>query len=331
MEVALIILFNHKFDRNLEKLRKIYAGRFKQLYFIVPFYSGSDDDVIAVYGNSFYFQGYLAQALPRIQHDKFAHYLVIGDDLLLNPEINEQNYGNHFKLRRETGFIPDVFLLHDDHNPRRLLRKEAHWYWNSNSVDFTTDQEGIEIQHELPKPDEAREMLSAHGYDFQPVLSREMLRHYYPILGSGKATTFRRYVTEIIRCAIFNSKLKAVEERTIKYPMVASYSDIVIIPHVGLKRFIHYSGVFAALNLFVEIALPTALLLSVDSISQEKDLDKKGTTFWSHAECAALEKKYNGNITDLLSAFPPDTLYMHPVKLSKWKDAATANEGIPVR
>lgn len=325
MEVALVILFNHKFDGNLDKLRKIYAGRFSHLFFIVPFYSGNDQDVIAVYENSFYFQGYLAQALPRIQNNKFTHYLIIGDDLLLHPGINEHTYADHFKLGPQTGFIPDVFLIHDALNPRRLLQKENYWYWNPASVAFTTDQKGIEVQNELPRPDEARNLLSGHGYDFQPELAKEMLRHYYPIRGYGKAETFRGYIGEIIRCAVFNRELKKIERRTIAYPMVASYSDIVIIPHTGLQKFCHYSGVFAALNLFVEIALPTALLFSVGSVKQEKDLDKKGITFWSPLDCAALEQKFKFNIADLLAGFPDETLYMHPVKLSRWRDDATTD------
>jgi hypothetical protein len=322
MKVVLVILFNHRFDGNLDKLRQIYADRFTHLFFIVPFYSGDDQDVIAVFENSFYFQGYLAQALPRIQNDKFTHYLVIGDDLLLHPGINEHTYGDYFKLGPQTGFIPDVFLLHDRHNPRRLLRKENYWYWNPASVAFTTDQKGIEVVNELPRPDEARNLLSRHGYDFQPELAKDMLKHYYPILGSGKAETFTRYVLEIIRCAVFNWKLNRIERRTIAYPMVASYADIVIIPHVGVKKFCHYSGVFAALNLFVEIALPTALLFSVDSIRQEKDLNKSGSTSWSPLDCAALEQKFKLNIADLLAAFPDETLYMHPIKLSRWHNAA---------
>ena len=98
MEVALLVLFNHKFERNLPTLRQIYASRFSNLFFIMPFYTGSEKDVIGVYENSLYFQGYIAQALQRIKCAGLNHYLVIGDDLILNPAINRITIRNTLKL-----------------------------------------------------------------------------------------------------------------------------------------------------------------------------------------------------------------------------------------
>ena len=59
--VSLIVIFNHKFEQNINLLRKIYDGRFSNIFFILPFYKGNDEDVISVYESSYSFQGYIYQ------------------------------------------------------------------------------------------------------------------------------------------------------------------------------------------------------------------------------------------------------------------------------
>ena len=319
MDVVLLILFNHKYERNLPKLREIYAGRFSNLYFIMPFYKGNEEDVIGVYENSFYFQGYIAQALQRVKEKKFSHYIVIGDDLMLNPAINENNYATTFLLQRESGFIPEVFLLHDDVTPRRLMRKAHRWFWNPDAVSFRLDQKGIEIEKELPSVEEADKLLMDHGYEFYPYLTKAMLKTNYPKLGDENVNDIRTYLTHVVNCAIGNFKLNFKKKRTIHYPMVGSYSDIVIIPDSAVSGFIHYSGIMAALGLFVEIAIPTALLFLVKRVVQERQLVKKGLTLWNTPDVLAFEQKYHNTLEELFSNFPSDALYIHPVKLSKWK------------
>ena len=318
MKVVLLILFNHKFERNLPRLREIYGSRFDHIYFIMPFYTGNDKDVISVYENSFYFQGYIAQALNKIE-DEYDHYMVIGDDLVLNPSINQDNYTTYFKLEPDGAFIPEIFLLHNESTPKRLMRKEDHWFWNPNATKFRIDQLGIEVAKELPSYDEAERALKQHGYEFEPVLSREMVLARYPKWGAENVNDIKTYAKHVINCAINNYKLRSVKRRTIRYPVVGSYSDIVIIPKKHINKFALYCGVTAALKLFVEIAIPTCLLLTVENITQEKDLDNKGLTLWEPAELKEMEDKYSNHLNALFNAFPESTLYIHPVKLSKWK------------
>ena len=317
-KAVLLILFNHKFERNLPRLRQLYSGRFDSIFFIMPFYTGDDADVIAVYDNSFYFQGYIAQALNKL-NEQYDHYIVIGDDLLLNPAINQDNYKDIFKLTADTAFIPEVFLLHDKLMPRTLMRKEKRWYWNETAVDFKIQQKGIEVEKELPSAEEAGSKLLAHGYHFEPVLSQEDLRVGYPDKIARKSMSLKTYLLHRFNGARKNYKLKNEAQRTLHYPMVGSYSDIVIIPKKSVKKFAQYAGVTAALNLFVEIAIPTIILLTNEDVRQEKDLPLKGNTLWESDELALMEKKYQNSMGELLNHFPENTLYIHPIKLSKWK------------
>ena len=104
----------------------------------------------------------------------------------------------------------------------------------------------------------------------------------------------------------------------LSYPIVGSYSDIFIISAKSIKKFCHYCGIFAATKLFVEVALPTSVVLSSDEIITEKDLCLQGKALWTNEDYQELEK-YENSLTKLMTGFPPKYIYLHPVKLSKWK------------
>lgn len=317
-EVVLLILFNHKYEPNIEKLRKIYSGRFKNIYFIMPFYRGLDKDVIGVYGHSFYFQGYIAQALQKLKNEKYDHYIIIGDDLVLNPCINENNYTNEFGLTPTSGFIPEIFMLANITKKPRLLQSNSFpkWYWNYSALSFNFKKQlGIEVEKEIPSAESAFNIISKHGYTFESVLNLDQVVDPVPsfknILKNFNTLTY--WFKEYLK---YFSKIK----RTIKYPLVGSYSDIVIIPATSIDSFAHISGVFSSLSLFAEIAIPTALLLTTKNVVQEKDLQKKGTTLWpDQKEFYTIKDKYNGSLENLFIDFPKETLYIHPIKLSQWK------------
>ena len=58
-KVALLVVYNHRNDRNIPRVQEIYKSRFSHIFHIVPFYDGHVDgeEVIPVYENSFYFEG----------------------------------------------------------------------------------------------------------------------------------------------------------------------------------------------------------------------------------------------------------------------------------
>jgi hypothetical protein len=65
MSICLIVVFNHRYEKNLAQLREIYKNRFSHVYYLMPFYQGKDFDVIPVYESSFHFQGYFTQGFHR--------------------------------------------------------------------------------------------------------------------------------------------------------------------------------------------------------------------------------------------------------------------------
>lgn len=329
--VALIIVFNHRFDQNITVLDDMYRGRFSSIYYLVPFYDGERTDVIPVYENSFYFQGYFSQGFSQYFDETYDHYFFLADDMILNPAINEDNYQEYFQLSKNSSFLPEIFTLDNFFNadtllvhPHRGLRQQVNstdrsekftWWRTLEAINYSPVKNGVENKHELPSYEAATDVLKKHGYTIGPLQHTDI---FGEVKLSARLKDLRRIIAYLIKQKILKKKYH------LKYPMVASYSDLVIVSASSIKKFVHHCGVFAATELFVELAVPTALLLSSEKVMTEPAIGKRGTIYWvySDAEKEAYEKemqKYNYTIQRLLQDFPTDKLYMHPVKLSKWK------------
>jgi hypothetical protein len=90
------------------------------------------------------------------------------------------------------------------------------------------------------------------------------------------------------------------------------------------------------MNLFVEMAAPTALALSCPRIatemirgehwlSERRDarFARRGVELWNAKEIEDLGAKHDWDEQLLLKAMGPDTLYIHPIKLTRWRPAAS--------
>ncbi|WP_207423711.1 hypothetical protein [Desertivirga brevis] len=314
--VALLIIFNHNYEGNLDRLSELYSSRFQNIWFIMPFYTGSRKDVIAVYENSFYFQGYVTTALKAIELLNFDHYFFISDDLYLNPEINEANYREYFRVDETTAFIPGIFSLNDSAETRPFRPHSPWWPHLQSAIQFTTDQRGIEVAKMLPTYEEALTLLAKHGFAFSGNLDRKMF------FGKNVFRGIRRkkdVSLNIERLKLLSDNFKYIlRGAKLQYPLVGSYSDIFIIPRKNANQFSLYCGIFSALHLFVEIAIPTALCLSADKIVMEDQLGLKGETYWRSEGIRECERTYKKSLNYLYMNFPREKLYIHPVKLSRW-------------
>lgn len=314
-KVALIILFNHNYESNLDALEKIYGSRFRDIWYIIPFYSGEREDVISVYENSYYFQGYIATALSQLKKKNYDYYFIIADDLYLNPDINEENFVDYFKVDEDTAFIPGPFLLNDVKETRPNRPFAPVWNATKFALNFNIKQRGIDVKKNLPTYDEAKSLLKQHGLDFTPEISRKMF-FSKPIF--KRSDSLKSMRDNLLRIKLFYDNFSYILfQKKIPYPLIGSYSDILIVSNKHLDKLISCSGAFAALNLFVEIALPSAVAYSYPKIISESDLGNFGETYWyyNHNEC---EDKYKLSLNYLNNNFPKNCLYIHPIKLSKW-------------
>jgi hypothetical protein len=167
----------------------------------------------------------------------------------------------------------------------------------------------------LPSYEDTLDKFSKFGLSIKPLSFSQIWEtpdSWMTFLYNGQGTIISRF--------IFFGRylLRKNKPYYLSYPLIGSYSDIFIISANSIKEFCRYCGIFAATDLFVELALPTALVLSSDEIVTEKDLDLQGKPLWTNENYQELEK-YGYSLSKLLSDFPPKYIYLHPIKLSKWK------------
>lgn len=298
-KVALIIIYNHQFNANIDILERMYGNRFDDIYHLIPFYNGDKDNVIPVYDSSHYFQGYVAQGLKCFFKDHYTHYLFIADDLILNPVVNQDNYTEFFRLKDSSSFLPGFIPLHDT----------TWWERAGEAYRYTVDVPGVEAKNQLPSYDVALNKLGDVGLELKPLRFDQIWKR--PIT---KKDWIKRLVTD--RHYSMKNHL-AGKKYHLPYPLVGSYSDIFAVSSDVIKEFCHYCGVFAATRLFVEVALPTSLVLSTKEIVTEEQTPLKGGSLWTAEDYKILDS-YDKKLKSLLASFPEGLLYLHPVKLSQW-------------
>jgi len=302
--IPLIIIYNHKFEKNIEILEKVYAPKFSKIFHLMPFYRGEKPNVIPVYEHSFYFQGYVAQALKYFYNPDFSHYFFISDDLLLNPFISEKNIAQYLKIDSASSFIPELIELHkqpsDQFWPRMRL-----------AFEYKPNQEGVEIANEIPTYKKAIKKLKKFDLTIEPIKFSQLYQKLH--IFSKKENT-KNEIRKIIKWLQYfpnHNKLN------LKYPLIGSYSDIFLIAKDNIKDFSHYCGAFAASKLFVEFAIPTAIALTSEKIVTEKNISLEGKALWTDLDYKVLDQ-FDNNLDKLLTEFPEQWLYVHPIKLSKW-------------
>jgi hypothetical protein len=159
-DIALVVIYNHQYNKNIDIVEKIYSKRFSNIYHLVPFYTGDKCNVIPVYESSHHFQGYVAQGLKYYYREDYSHYIFIADDLILNPVVNQSNYTEHFKLRQSTCFLPGFITLHDT---------LVWWARVGEAFRYTLNASGAEAKDQLPSYDIALKMFNAVGLEIKPL------------------------------------------------------------------------------------------------------------------------------------------------------------------
>lgn len=297
---TLVIIFNHRYDANIEKLDKIYGKRFSDIFYLIPFYNGSDNRVIPVYESSFQFQGYIAQGYKYISEQDSRHYLFIGDDLILDPLINENNYQEYFKLEDDCSYIHDVNELVD----MRGWGYEERFF--SAFLSFSK-YNGTEYKSELMDSKIAFEIADKIDYHNKKITVSHFIKS--PGTQKQKLSFIRKNIGHFF---------KLLKGYRMPYPLWGGYSDIVIISHNDLESFSRMCGIFAAQDLFVEIAIPTAMMLNCKEVRFLRDINKKAKVMWTEEEKTDIELQYEKLYSKLECQWPKETSYIHPVKLSRW-------------
>ncbi|HEY2587951.1 MAG TPA: hypothetical protein VGI81_19565 [Tepidisphaeraceae bacterium] len=294
--LRLVVVFNHKYDNNLDKLDAIYRDRFPDTRYLVPFYQGSRSDVIPVHESSAQFQGYFAHATHAYIDPAVSHYAFIADDLLLNPDIHAGNLLERFGVGAGEACIENL-------NP--LNNNSFEWPHTIGALFAWPPERFVMYRQELPTAEAAAARFAKHGVTFADITWRNLRGN----------NGWKRYPG-------WHHALKLMVQRKgripLPDPMAMTYADIVIVPRESIRQFAHLCGVFAAMRLWVEIAIPTALALSCDRIVQLLHGSQPRRQIWTQAEVDDLERRTDRRVSRAFDVVGRDHLYIHPVKLSRW-------------
>lgn len=319
--VCLVVVYNHNFEKNIPVIKKIYDGRFSNVFQIMPFYRGDDPTVIGVYESSFQFNGYIAQAARRFVRAEFDHYVFVADDMVINPRINERNIVNELKLNNQTGLITRCKILEDCDYYKWPVGRVSTMHFNAGGT-------MCEWRRFMPDIVEARNRFAKVGLDWKRGVSRGL----YSILRCGLRGMRQNpwqlaemFPFKLARYLVpyFAKRREAlpVDTDRLLYPTAWGYSDFFAVPKTFIADFCHYCGVLAATNSFVEVSIPTAMALSCARIATLADIGWNCETgVDDYSVRSRMENECGFSYKKLMERFPSEYLFIHPIKLSKWKD-----------
>jgi len=328
---------NHPFPANIPLLRRLYEGRFSSVLFLVPFERMPDEDVVTVYRGSYTHAAYLTDARERLLGTECDYFVVVHDDVLLNPRISDETFFDFFPLEPGDGFIPAVFP------PGAEI---GSWAWHyglvpkllyPKSLLFGSGVEAATLRKYLPSPEAMAAKLEASSlpYRSQVILTQEafddvaakpslVLLHGLSarIPPTPGAAAVSEASLDVERRLVDTLRLAAeVDHRdrggppahgdlvNLPVPLTASgfYTDFYIVPRVHMAEYVHYVGISAAANLFVEVMAPTFLAACCDRL-------------WTAAELGFDISGFTEGVHPLRALADPKLLAIHPVKLSELRD-----------
>lgn len=337
--ICLCVMMNHPFPRNLPLLRRIYAGRFSQVVFLIPFERMPDEDVITVYRGSYAHAAYLTDAYHRLRQVDCDYFVVVHDDVMINPRFDEGSFSELFPLGPDDAFIPWV------HQTPNFL---TDWIWyyallpkllHPKSLLFGSGIEPGNLLRYLPDAAVIADGFRRSGAAFCDTVrigDREEAAPNYDtmqalpgvVLLDGLAAQHdvrdsKQQKIEAESLAALTALTAAigvgadrdglVNERgdiQLPIPLAASayYTDFYILPKSRMADFVHHMGVAGSAGLFVEIIVPVLLHATCAVVHTATSLDLDFTGF-AHAQRM-----------DYFQA--PRAMAIHPYKLSQFREPA---------
>ena len=249
------------------------------------------------------------------------HYLMIHDDVVLAPWIDE---GNILELLGIQG--PGESYIGNLGAPPRDVGSWGYQLgslWKMlhprNNFSGTGVENLATVLAQLPPVDEAARRAAVYGIPAHTTFSRTadtmspgQTLPLFPFTDKRDPGVERETVERLLDLLFMQT---APADLTIPYPIAYSgpATDLYLVPKPALTDFAHYGRVLAAAGLFVEMAGPTALMLSSDLVRTDRD-SRIGTPYW------ALQGVSPEEVLDLYEG-GAQTLAVHPVKLSRIADA----------
>ncbi len=308
-KIALFIIYNHRYDKNIPRIEKLYAGKFSHLYHVIPFYDGDKSNVLPVYESSYQFQSYIAQAYAQIRKKidvaGYSHFFIVADDMVINPIITENNIFEYLGIKNDECYLISI----------KDISKEKYPMSQFHTIStYKVKKKGVEIETILPSYNKAAEKIKTYNIHTFSFKQRLLFRHLAYLLISFYKTKHIKYQIKMIGRTLKMFFLR----KKFDYPIVWGGSDCLLLTNEVMLKFCTYCGAFAASGLFVEFAIPTALILSANKIVTNKEIKPDCITQLYTIDEKSFHEKYEYKLERLLKEYPPNIFFIHPIKLSKW-------------
>lgn len=319
-KTCLVVIYNHQYIANIEKLEKLYKNKFDKIYHIMPFYTGDKDNVISIYENSYQFSNYVTQAFEKFYSDEYDYYAFMGDDVLLNPKLRSNTIEEMLQINQDTAFTArDLYVMDNKYFLTRI------WLFPS-ILNYMYSDDRKTIDKILPDIEDMVEKYKLLG--IKPVLTSEdkieFLQDFLPV--SRQHNFYYKYspsrADENLDYKKLLNSYKDKENESIKYlfPFACGFSDFFVIPKNYVKKFSYYAGVLASQRIFAEVAVPTSLCIVMNKISMPTDIGLNIINFTStDKERVELPERYNKSVKRFIEDWDESNLLVHPIKYSIWE------------
>jgi len=300
--LALCLIYNHPFIKNIEVLDRLYSTSFDRILHIVPNHRSARKDILTAYRSSHVFQGYLADNRSTIEALDADYIVFAADDCLLNCRCIVDTVTVGIDRAGASGFFPRF---------RAPLADSAAWKW-AHTLPVVSRFFG---SPRLANP-------QVEGWlDYLPELNRARLA--LGRYGAAELRLARPTSDDLARySAIDRASIDALfgEDVEIKlpFPFVRGLTDFWVLTKKDVAEFLHYCGIFSSLNLWMEVAIPTAAALLEKKILFAKDLGLKFDWDWWDPQRPPRWQQPTElhDVYRMVEEMPSDLLFRHPVKLS---------------
>lgn len=306
MKSTACVLFNHPFSKNIPILREVYRERFDDVIFVQPLEKSNDVDVFTSYRGPFCFHGMIVDVARTLLEKRSDYYLFIHDDVFLNPLYDAENLFECLGIPGNGAFIPAVCPIEGD---------VTSWGWTSSVLwklfypKNKLSGSGIERPLQFfPDGNKMREeIMKKYQFKFSDVTyDRNVALPESIIFGQNPySITTERMILD----GLFE-KAKNSNSTSLPFPFFRGMSDFFAVDAETLEKIIPLLGVMAAAQLFVEVAIPTALIVAANRVKRSIEVGLKVDWRWG-TERDALD------FESMAMRFHEDLLFVHPVKLSK--------------
>jgi hypothetical protein len=261
--------------------------------------------VLTAYRSSHVFQGYLSDNRQVIESIEADYVVFTADDCLVNSDCVVNNVIAGLDREQAAGFFA-TFTCSLAGQPERSA-----WIWpHTLHIISRLFGPGVLTNPGVEGwlnslPDRARALGALGRYDAAEL----RLEGPSPEECAKLSATEHTIVDHIFRNG------PVIE---LPYPFVRGRADFWIIKKDALRKFLHYCGVFSSLNLWMEVAIPTAAALLESRIIFAKDLGLRfDWDFWNPTRPTRWpQPKQLADLYRMLEEMSEDLVFRHPVKLS---------------